>query len=286
MKKCIIKTLFAFSIFSVIGCSKKSSDQSSQHTFVGQRVLRAGSERSEGVGPPDCDDPQEMAENTILPGDCTTFMNIIGNYTGSVSYAVIATVDLDTAKYGKIGAEIGSCREGHGPYEEWGYVPYTFFRPEVWLKGDGSQVKKIGFLGSCTNRLGPEVACLNALSPGIVWYYSSGRNLLFLGEDCCLEEMMGEGTKYVAGAFPVEGDFVYDFKGRAWPLEDVIEKIKSVAAEPPSWSKEVNGKVYYYHDYPCGWLDTLPRTPDTTTSERDAVSSEGEIYYVEPASTD
>jgi len=265
-KEKIIKGMAgALMLVAVWSCSKKSDEPK----FLGERHLIAGPVDGADSGPPDCRD-MENGDPSAPPGSPNACADrrlpvVAERYASVVSYVAIATVDVDTPKYYKIGSEKGRCCIGYPEgCVDADYVPYRVFKPEVWLKGDGSSVKKIGFLGRCeSDRL------CHFWTPGR-WYLSSGRNLLFLTEDCCMDEVL-PGAKRLVAAYPVEGDQVYDDRGQPWPLDTVVEAIKRVVTNPPSYvpTKTVGGKTYYDWDYPCS---EYKGTANDTTSNRDATS--------------
>jgi hypothetical protein len=263
----------ALMLLAVWACSKKSDEPK----FLGERHLIAGPVDGAYCGPPDCRDMENGDPNAPFgsPNACADrrLPVVAKGYASLVSYVVIATVDVDTPKYYKIGSEKGRCCIGYSEgCAEADYVPYRLFRPEVWLKGDGSSVKKIGFLGNYAGN------GLFNLWTGGMWYLSSGRNLLFLIEYCCMDEVL-PGAKRLVAAYPIERDQVYDDRGQPWPLDMVVDAIKETVIELPPDSKIVDGKTYYYWDLPCSELKSNS-TANDTTSNRDATSdaSGDEIY--------
>jgi hypothetical protein len=263
----------ALMLLAVWSCSKKSDEPK----FLGERHLIAGPVDGAYCGPPDCRD-MENGDPNAPPGSPNYCADrrlpvVAEGYASLVSYVVIATVDVDTPKYCKIGYEKGRCCIGYPEgCVDADYVPYRLFKPEVWLKGEGSSVKKIGFLGGC------ESDGLCNLSTVGRWYLSSGRNLLFLIDYCCMDEVL-PGAKRLVAAYPIEGDQVYDDRGHPWPLDAVAEAIEEAARELPPDAKIVDGKTYYYWDLPCSQLKSN-RTANDTTSNRDATSdtSGDEVY--------
>jgi len=269
----IIKGLVgALMLLALWSCSKKSDEPK----FLGERHSIAGPFGTDFLWP-DCRD-MENGDPNAPPGSpnycADRRLPVVAKATASlVSYVVIATVDVDTPKYYKIHSEKGRCCIGYSEgCVEADYVPYRLFEPEVWLKGDGSSVKKIGFLGAC----GSDGLC--NLGTAGKWYLSSGRNLLFLIEYCCVDEVL-PGAKRLVAAYPIEGEQVYDDRGEPWPLDVVVEAIEEAARELPPDAKIVDGKTYYYWDLPCSQLKSN-RTANDTTSDRDATSdtSGDEIY--------
>jgi hypothetical protein len=266
----------ALMLSAVWSCSKKSDEP----TFLGERHLTAGPVGAYSEAP-DCRD-MENGDPNAPPGSpnyCAdrSLPTVVATLAADVSYVVIATVDLDTKKYAKVGSEEGQCCTGYLEYSgqcaEVHYVPYRLFKPELWLKGDGSSVRKIAVLGDC------EADGLCDLWFLGKWYLSSGRNLLFLAEYCCLDEV-APGAKRLMAAYPIEGDQVYDDRGQPWPLDMIFESIKKgVTDPPPNVVKTIDGKTYYHSDVLCSELKGSSFGNDTT-SNRDATSdtSGDEIY--------
>jgi len=192
-----------------------------------------------------------MEDSKAAPGQVCVDQGLpalTANYAQAVGSVVVAIVDVDTAKYAELGGEPLACpiREGEEGAEDATFVPYAMFEPEAWIKGDGSDVKTVGFQGECRG-MGVQGQC-NILQTG-TWYLSYGRNLLFLAEDCCLSQAL-PGAKAVVAAYPIEGDKVFDAAGKAWPVAEVLAAVEKAAADREP-SKTIGGKGFYEWDVPC-----------------------------------
>ena len=227
--------LLWFAVFAlVVGCTGTIVEDN----FVGLRHLQAGPVSASGAAQ-DC---QGLSSEAL----CPDLPQLVQNYTQAVSWVVIATVDLDTRKYAESAAEVATCTTTGTSAATESYIPYLLFEPETWLKGDGSGIARLVIRGECT-QMGKNGLC-NSFDSGI-WYFSSGRNLLFLAENCCLGQE-ADGAKVVVAAYPIDEHRVFDADGDAWDLDDAVTTInKAAQAGPPSFIVGDHG--YYEWDSPC-----------------------------------
>lgn len=161
---------------------------------------------------------------TDLPGLDRSDWSLPANieaYKSAYSFVVLADADVAYEQ-----GDWSVCAETSEGQHSTKAVVFPRFEPLLWILGDGSGVEGVAMVDCFRDSEGGKCVSLD----GAVWFASTGRSLLFLGEDCCLERFRA-GVKPVYRIYPVEGELVYDWDGTAHPLDEIIDMLNDAPVD-------------------------------------------------------
>jgi hypothetical protein len=185
------------------------------------RVLKAGGYSGGSVDLPDC----KQVGKDATSHECwdKSILANVGRWRNVYSRIVLAEIDLEYQQ----GKHFPCGMAPRGPVS--GEVTaFTAFKPVKWISGDPKGITGVGMVdcwlaadgGKCSSHGGES------------WYVSPGLNLLFLGENCCIEKHFDAGMRPIYQIYPVEDGLVYDWDGTAFQLDEVLDKITATPEDP------------------------------------------------------